>query len=213
MVSSVCLGGQAGGAGPVGDDEHAGLGGAAERDDEGGAVAGVAGEEGLVGGEVRARVGLTAAIGIAGEGALGRNAQPEQVLGVGAVGHRHDQPLLGRVRVRQQQEHDVGGGELAGAGGDEPQGLVRVGAGQQRGADLVGRLQPALPAAGLLEQPRVLDRDAGGRGERLDDRLVVGGEVAAALLGQVEVAEDLVPDPDRDAEEGVHRRVVRREAV
>ena len=35
----------------------------------------------------------------------------------------------------------------------------------------------------------------------------------ALLLGQVEVAEDLVADADRHAEEAVHRRVVRREAV
>jgi hypothetical protein len=54
---------------------------------------------------------------------------------------------------------------------------------------------------------------AAGR-EGHHDVLVLDGERAAApLLGEVEVAEHLVPDPDRDAEEGLHRGVVGRESV
>ena len=76
-----------------------------------------------------------------------------------------------------------------------------------------GRLQPPLPAAGLLEQVGVLHRDARGRGQRLDDHLVGRGELAAAgLLGEVEVAEHGVADPHRNPEEAAHRRVVGREA-
>ena len=54
----------------------------------------------------------------------------------------------------------------------------------------------------------------GGGGQRHGQALVLGREVAAVFLfRQVEVAEDHVPDPDRDAEEGLHGRMVRREAV
>ncbi len=134
--------------------------------------------------------------------------------GVLPGGHGHDQPLLRRQPVRQRDERGVGGGQFTSQGRDVRQHLVRILAGQQRGGDLAGRLQPALPAAGLLEQAGVLDGHPGGGGQRLHDDLVVGGEVAAAaFLGQVQVAEHLVPDPHRHAQEGVHRGVVGREAV
>jgi hypothetical protein len=51
-------------------------------------------------------------------------------------------------------------------------------------------------------------------GERHHDLLVVVAELGGAqLLGQVQVAEDLVADAHGDAEEAVHRRMVRREPV
>ena len=66
---------------------------------------------------------------------------------------------------------------------------------QQHPGDLGGRGQPALAAAGVVVQLGVLDRDAGGDGERITTLLVLLGELAAVhLLGQVEVAEDLVAD-------------------
>jgi hypothetical protein len=60
----------------------------------------------------------------------------------------------------------------------------------------------------------VVDGDAGRGGEGDHDFFVVVAEFGGALFfGEVEVAEDLVAGADRDAEEAVHRRVVRWEAV
>ena len=56
-------------------------------------------------------------------------------------------------------------------------------------------------------------RRGGRRCQGLYQFLVVGGELVCALLvGQVEVAEDPVGDPDRYAEERAHRRVMVGEA-
>ena len=69
------------------------------------------------------------------------------------------------------------------------------------------------PARRRLVQPCVLDRDRGLGGEQRDELLVLGGEVLAALLlGQVQVPVGDAAEQDRHAEEGAHRRVVRREA-
>ena len=63
----------------------------------------------------------------------------------------------------------------------------------------------------MLIEARVLDRQAGGGRERENDLLVLSCEVAAAaLLREIEVAERLTAHVDRDAEEGPHRRMVRR---
>jgi len=60
----------------------------------------------------------------------------------------------------------------------------------------------------------ILDGDAGGTSQSHHKLLVnVAEDLGGRLIGQVEVAEDLVADPDRDSEERVHRRVVRREPV
>ena len=63
------------------------------------------------------------------------------------------------------------------------------------GQQLLGdpRSTPAASAGagGLLVQPGVVDRDARGGGERRHQLLVLGGELAAGRLGQVEVAEHL----------------------
>ena len=66
----------------------------------------------------------------------------------------------------------------------------------------------------LFVQSGILDHDTRCGSQRDHDLLVLGGELSAAtLLGQIEVAEDLVANPDRSAEKGIHRRMVRREAV
>ncbi len=66
----------------------------------------------------------------------------------------------------------------------------------------------------LLVQPRVLDGGRGLRGEQHHDVLVVLGEVAPTqLLGEIEIAEHPSPADDGGAEERVHRRMVRGEAV
>ena len=80
------------------------------------------------------------------------------------------------------------------------------------------------PAHGALEllasgghvaiEPGVLDRDRRPVGQDDDGLLVVGRErLAADLLGEVQVPPRLAANEDRDAEEGAHRRVPRREAV
>ena len=77
-----------------------------------------------------------------------------------------------------------------------------------------GEWQMDMPyaALALLEQARVGDGDRGPLGEDEDRLDIVLVEVGAALLlGQVEVAPGLAADPDRDAEEPMHRRVARRE--
>ena len=59
-------------------------------------------------------------------------------------------------------------------------------------------------------QPGVLDGHAGRRGERNRELLVdVGEDFGGLLVGEVEVAEDLAPNHDRDAQERVHLGVVR----
>ena len=90
-----------------------------------------------------------------------------------------------------------------------------------RVGDVARRLERAhrplglVPAAlAALVQARVLDRGAGPLGEDHCRLLVRLGELAAALLlGQVQVAPGPAADQDRDAQEAVHRRVARREAV
>ena len=69
------------------------------------------------------------------------------------------------------------------------------------------------PTRRRLVEPRVLDRDGGLRGEQRHDLLVLRGEVGAVgLLGQVQVPVGDAAEDDRNAEEGPHQRVVRREA-
>jgi hypothetical protein len=89
--------------------------------------------------------------------------------------------------------------------------LLRL-AGQQHGHQLSGGVKPAAALLGLRVPPGVGDRRAGGRGERDRQLLIFRGELAAGgTLGEVEVAEDLLADADRDAEEAGHRRVSGRE--
>ena len=66
----------------------------------------------------------------------------------------------------------------------------------------------------LLVQPGVLDRDPGVDGERLDERWSSSENSAApALSVRYRLPTDRPLTRDRDAQEAVHRRVVRREAV
>ena len=57
----------------------------------------------------------------------------------------------------------------------------------------------------------VVDRASCRRRQRLGQLLVLGGERSAGAPGQVQVAEHLVANPDRHAQEAVHRRMPRRE--
>ena len=121
--------------------------------------------------------------------------------------------VLGAGHGGRRDERTLGLGESQDVGGDPAEHVDRLVAGEQLGGDIARRLDPRLLGAGLLIEPGVVDRDAGRGGQRLDEHLVVVAERSAAgFLGEIQIAVDLLADPDRHPEEGVHRRVVRREA-
>ena len=121
-----------------------------------------------------------------------------------------EQRDLGRARVDQRPR----------ALDHELQDTVEVGHAAEREADLGRRLQAADRALELLVagvhravQPGVGDRDRRPVGEHDHRLLVLRGERAVVLLGQVEVPPRLALDQQRHAEERPHRRVRDREAV
>ena len=165
----------------------------------------------LVGGEVGRRHRLAGGQHLAGQGLAGRQHQAAGRVRAVAVGVGDREPPSPLVRQRERDQ--VGAGELARLPGDVGEHLAGRGAGQQPGGDLGAGLDPALLAAGRVVQPGVLHRHAGRGAQGDQDGLVVLGELAAAALaGQVQVAEHLVADPHRHAEEAAHRRVPVREA-
>ena len=83
---------------------------------------------------------------------------------------------------------------------------------QHRGHDVGCRGAPRFAGAGDVVETRVLDRDAGGGGERHHQLFIVGGERRAGALCQVEVAVDLIAHADRNAQERIHVGVVRGKA-
>lgn len=86
--------------------------------------------------------------------------------------------------------------------------VVRVGAREQAAGQFAARGQPPLPAAAVLVQAGVVDRDARRGRQGAQHGLVLVVEFrAAALVGQVQVSEDLVAHPHRRTEEGRHRRM------
>lgn len=91
--------------------------------------------------------------------------------------------------------------------------VVPVAAEHQPG-DVHAGFQPAGAAPGVIVEPGILNGDPGGGGQGDSQAFVLGSEVAAVfLLGQIQVAENHVPDPHRDTEEGLHGWMVCREAV
>ena len=100
---------------------------------------------------------------------------------------------------------------------DQPRGpLQRETRGEQplhdRVVEIAGDALAVLHQRQLLQpgvQPGILDRHP-RRGRQADHELLVdvGEHLGRGLVGQVEVAEHLVANPDRHAEERVHRRVV-----
>lgn len=113
----------------------------------------------------------------------------------------------------RDQPH-IGGDDLPGLVDDQFQDVRARRTGQEHAGDLAAGPLPAFAQPGLLVQPGVLDGHSGGHRQRRQDGLVLHVELpGAALLGEVEVSEHLVAHPDRHAEEGVHRRMVGREAV
>ena len=92
--------------------------------------------------------------------------------------------------------------------------LVALVVAEDRFDHLGPAFEPLLPLLTALVKTGVLDRHPRGRGECHDHLFVLVGEFrSTSLLGEVEVAEDLVPDAERNAQEGMHRRVVLGESV
>ena len=130
-------------------------------------------------------------------------------VGAGSDGDLDAQDLS--VSGGQCDGDQVGVGDVDGEVDHELQRVAGIG-GQQAAGDRRRGPQPVLAGAGDVVEPGVGDRDTGGGGERGDEVLVLAAELAVAALAEVEVAEHLAPDPDRDAEEAVHRGMVLGEA-
>lgn len=96
--------------------------------------------------------------------------------------------------------------------GDDLEGVLGVAARQQRRRDGNRAVDPALALLGGLVQAGVADGDTRLRGQHPDHvEVVVVERAAAALLGQIQIPEDLPLHPDRNPEEAPHRRMVLRE--
>ena len=122
---------------------------------------------------------------------------------------RHDAQV--GVCLGEEDGHTVGGPDDECPDCDVVQCPLDRAAGQQVPVDLGNRLEQLLAALALVVEASVLDRDSRGDGERADQLFVDFGELLGALLlGEVEVAEDLVAHAHRHAEERRHRRVVGR---
>ena len=118
------------------------------------------------------------------------------------------------VVVLKGYDCQLGSGQDASLAGQVAHRGRLVAALQEHLADLAGRLHPLPLTDRSLVEPSILDRDPRGRGQRDHDGLVLVGEARGAdLLGEVEVAEDLMTDPHRGPHEAAHRGVVRREPV
>ena len=139
--------------------------------------------------------------------------QPHALVVVGALTDGgDDRQRPGVADARCEHAGHVGSGEGQNLGGDRPQHVVGIGSRQQRRGHLGGGLPPTAAGLGALGQAGVLDRQPGHGGQRLRDLDVgIGEGVGGALLGEVEVAEDRVAHPDRDAQEGAHLGVLGRE--
>ena len=100
------------------------------------------------------------------------------------------------------------------------QDLVDIRGGGQGGGQVVEQRQVFIAAGEgavaldeLAVQARIGDGDRRVGGQRLDHLLVLGGELGGVeLVGQVNLPELALAHADGHAQEGVHRRVVGREA-
>ena len=148
-----------------------------------------------------------------------RHRQAGQILGAGADGDLD--PQVGPVLGGPDHGDQVGVGDLPAAGGDQ---LQRV-----AGTDLIGRVgrvgsdssRRVIAAVACSHSPRERAASysrafsmatAAVAASAVASSLVLGAELPPGALGQVEVAEHLVPDPDRHPQEAGHRRVPGREA-
>jgi hypothetical protein len=146
---------------------------------------------------------------------------PDSDLLIGSTSPRFVRSVAGRMlddQLRpvpggQGEYHEVGRRDLQGFPGDEVEHLALLVSRQQPLGDVRAGPQPPLLAAGLPIQPGILDGHARGRRQDGHDAFIVLIEAGAVLLlGEVEIAEYLVADADRDAQKRGHRRMPGREA-
>ena len=188
-----------------------------ERDEEAGRRPEAVGQRELeLGGRLREPLRPAGAQDVARNRSFDRDPHPEQVLADVARQRRDDEvpPVI------QHDQHQPGVGQHPSALHDELEDAVEVGLPGQRECDVVRRLgdrdgvlQLLPPALDEPVGPGIRDRDRGPVGEDDDRLLVVLVEVAAFLLGQVDVPEGLPADDDRRAQEAAHRRVPGGKAV
>ena len=139
-----------------------------------------------------------------GQRADDRRSRVQQIHGECSACPGHDH-LVRAVRYRHDSEVCLRSG--CGMFCDQGVGLFRV-AGQQQRRQLAGHRQPPAALLRFGEPACVRDGCTGGRGERDGQLLVFCGEFAASgPLDEVEVAEDLLADADRDADKAGHRRM------
>lgn len=134
-------------------------------------------------------------------------------MGLGLLAARQRSAQVAGALHDQVDDAEVGRGDLPGAFQHHFEDLFLGHVREEFAGDLRAGRQPALAQSDLFVEAGVLDGHAGRHGQRRQDGLVLRVELAAAaLLGEVEIAEDRFPDADRYAEKGVHRRVVGRKA-
>ena len=153
----------------------------------------------------------------AGDGALDRHALAvDGAVQLTGPGGDHELVVLGQHDHERARAH-----ERPRPLDDQLEDAAQVGLAAERLRDRDGRVQAAIRplevVAALLDrpvEPGVVDRDRRPVGEDHGGLLVgVGERLAVLLLGQVEVAPDLVADHHRHAEERLHLRVRGGEAV
>ena len=124
---------------------------------------------------------------------LGWEEGADQLPGVLAVGDLADPALSD---AGQDEGGGVGVGDLADPVGDECQGVVLLGAGEQQRRQLLGDGHPLLAIAGLAVQAGVLHGHRGGL-RQSQDGVGVGTCEAPGLVAQVEMPVDLAVQTQR----------------
>ena len=140
---------------------------------------------------------------------LGRHGVTDHIREILAVGDDHAKPSRGGGK---RDEHCAGTDQLAQAAGDELEQAGEIPLLEDAACELVENLELPDPVGCALVDLHLLDRDAGlGRKQR-HDLLVCLGELAAVLLGQVEISVHDSAHEDRHTEKAPHLRMPRRKA-
>ena len=115
-------------------------------------------------------------------------------------------------QIRHRDERGISTGERPNSLTDDGKDICALSAAQHRVRDRGDGLLPSLALPTALVEPGVLDCHRGGGSQRHHRSLVFGVESGrSALLGEIEVAEDLTSHAHGNAEEGLHRWVAGRE--
>jgi hypothetical protein len=200
---------EAGGAGCPCDQEHPACGpGGDERHDHRGAQPRLLGEDEPQLVAVLEEARLPSLEHAVHGGVGGASDLPARAVGIEPARGEHGEP--GPVGGGEQHAHHLRTREGEHAV-DQHLDRVPLRCGHHGRGDLGRGGRPGLAHPGLRVEPRVLDRDAGRRGEGGDELLVLRAEPPRRAVAEVQVAVDRVAHPDGNPEEAVHRGVRRRE--